>query len=96
MATKVKVILQRIEAKYYRDIAALIDAGVSLSKGLSSAREMYGTHSQPRESLKAMAYFTAGDLHLLTSSEKNSTIAAVSAVRDLSAVKIVSDSLSSF
>ncbi len=38
MATKVKVVLQRAEAKDYRDICAMLNAGVSLSYGLSSAR----------------------------------------------------------
>lgn len=83
MATKVKVILQRIEAKDYRDIAALVKAGVTLSKGLSSARRMYGQSFQPSESLKAMVYFEGGDLHTLMQEEKETLIAAASAVRDL-------------
>ena len=32
MATKLKVILQRAESKDYRDIAAMLQAGVSLSR----------------------------------------------------------------
>lgn len=40
MATKVKVILQRIEAKDYQDIAALLKAKVSLTKGLAAARAL--------------------------------------------------------
>jgi hypothetical protein len=93
MATKVKVILQRIEAKDYRDIAAMVKAGVSLPKGLSAAREMYGLSFQPSESLKAMVYFEGGDLHTLTQIEKEALIAAASAVRDLPNVKIVSREL---
>ncbi len=93
MATKVKVILQRIEAKDYRDIAAMVKAGVSLSKGLSAAREMYGRSFQPSESLKAMVYFEGGDLLTLTQSEKEALIAAASAVRDLPTVEIVSREL---
>lgn len=42
MATKVKVVLQLAEAKDYRDIAAMLGAGVSLAKGLASAREIFG------------------------------------------------------
>ena len=34
MATKVKVVLPRAEAKDYRDVAAMLNAGVSLSRGL--------------------------------------------------------------
>jgi Nucleotidyl transferase AbiEii toxin, Type IV TA system len=93
MATKVKVILQRIEAKDYRDIAAMVKAGVSLSKGLSAAREMYGHSFQPSESLKAMVYFEGGDLHTLTQNEKEALIAAASAVRDLPKLEIVSREL---
>jgi len=53
MATKVKVVLQRAEAKDYRDVAAMINAGVSLSRGLASARLLFGPNFQPSESLKA-------------------------------------------
>lgn len=93
MATKVKVILQRIEAKDYRDISAMVKSGVSLSKGLSAAREMYGHTFQPSESLKAMVYFEGGDLHTLTQDEKETLISAASAVRDLPHVEIVSREL---
>jgi len=53
MATKVKVlVLQRAEAKDYRDVAAMVQAGVSLSTGLASARAIhssgYGAHLQRR------------------------------------------------
>jgi hypothetical protein len=93
MATKVKVIRQRVEAKDYRDIAAMVKAGVSLSKGLAAASEMYGHTFQPSESLKAMVYFEGGDLHTLTQDEKETLIAAASAVRDLPHVEIVSREL---
>jgi len=42
MATKLKVILQRAEAKDYRDIAAMLNAGVSLPRGLAAARLLFG------------------------------------------------------
>lgn len=89
MATKVKVILQRAEAKDYRDIAAMVEAGVSLPKGLSAAREMYGLNFQPSESLKALVYFEDGDLGTLSKSEKTSLIKAASQVRDLPPVTIL-------
>ena len=93
MATKVKVILQRVEAKDYRDIAAMVSAGVSLAKGLASAREMYGNNFQPSESLKAMTYFEGGDLHTLTTDEKEILINAASTVRNLPSVAICSRGL---
>ena len=93
MATKVKVILQRAEAKDYRDIAAMVKAGVSLSGGLAAARQLYGVNFQPSESLKAMVYFEDGDLATLTRIEKACLVEAVSTVRDLSAVFILSTQL---
>jgi hypothetical protein len=94
MATKVKVLLQRVEAKDYRDIAAMIEAGVSLAKGLASARQMYGPAFQPSESLKAMVYFEGGDLHTLTARVKETLVYAARAVRELPDVEIASRSLS--
>lgn len=93
IATKVKVILQRAEAKDYRDIAAMVEAGVSLPRGLSAARELYGSNFQPSESLKAMVYFDDGDLGVLTRAERASLVKASSAVRDLPTVAILSNQL---
>lgn len=66
MATKLKVLLQRAEAKDYRDVAAMIDAGANLGRGLAAARRLFGPNFQPSESLKALSYFGDGDLHTLT------------------------------
>jgi hypothetical protein len=93
MATKSKVILQRIEAKDYRDIAAMLNAGVSLPRGLAAARAMYGVNFQPSESLKAMVYFDGGDLSTLTQEEKNCIINAVNKVRNLPNVEILNRQL---
>lgn len=94
MATKVKVILQRAEAKDYRDIAAMVNAGVRLSVGLAAARQLYGVNFQPSESLKAMVYFEDGDLATLTRIEKAYLIQAVSNVGDLPGVSVSSMRLS--
>jgi hypothetical protein len=94
MATKVKVVLQRAEAKDYRDVAAMVNAGVNLSRALASARLFFGPNFQPSESLKALVYFNDGDLGTLTSSEKNTLIDAVKTVRDLPDVTLRSRCLS--
>jgi len=93
MATKLKVVLQRAEAKDYRDVAAMVDAGVSLSHGLAAARQLYSPSFQPSESLKALVYFNDGDLKTLTATEKSTLVDAVKAVRDLPHVPLRSTSL---
>jgi len=93
MATKAKVILQRVEARDYRDIAAMIRAGVSLSIGLAAARALYGPAFQPSESLKAMVYFEGGDLNTLSAEDKETLIDAASRVRDLPKVQIAARNL---
>lgn len=93
MATKLKVVLQRAEAKDYRDIAELVKAGVSLSGGLAAARELFGPNFQPSESLKALVYFEDGDLRALSESEKSLLVDAASAVRELPKVAILSEKL---
>jgi hypothetical protein len=94
MATKVKVVLQRAEAKDYRDIAAMLAAGVSLSRGLASARLMFGPNFQPSESLKALVYFNDGDLPTLAAAEKRRLVESVQAVGDLPEVTLRSTQLS--
>jgi hypothetical protein len=94
MATKLKVVLQRAEAKDYRDIAAMVEAGVDISRGLAAARAMFGPNFQPGESLKALNYFKDGDLDSLTVKEKSTLVRATSAVRELPTVHIVSGRLS--
>ena len=88
MASKVKVILQRAEAKDYRDIASMVGAGVDLARGLAAARLLFG-----RESLKAMVYFKDGDLDTLDDGEKAALIKAASAVRRLPKVDLISKKL---
>ena len=93
LATKLKVILQRSEAKDYRDIAAMLDCGVSLSHGLASAREMFKPTFQPSESLRALSFFGDGDLHTLIDGEKRTLATAAGEIRDLPEAKLVDSRL---
>ncbi|HYW64068.1 MAG TPA: nucleotidyl transferase AbiEii/AbiGii toxin family protein [Bradyrhizobium sp.] len=63
MATKLKATLDRAEAKDYRDIAAMISAGVSLPAGLGAFRAMFD--GEPAQVLRALGYFDDGDLRTL-------------------------------
>ena len=93
LATKVKVLLQRVEAKDYLDVAALLGNGVSLARGLAAARSLFGPAFQPSECLKALVYFEGGDLNSLTESTRHLLIHAASAVGDLPGVPVVDKQL---
>ena len=80
LAYKVKVVLQRVEAKDYRDVAALIRAGVSLERGLAAASTLFGPSFPPSESLRALTYFQGGNLATLSQTDRTTLHAAVGAI----------------
>jgi hypothetical protein len=57
LATKLKVVMQRIETKDYQDIAALLTAGHSLADGLGSTQALFGNTFSPVDCLRALEYF---------------------------------------
>jgi len=83
MAMKLKVLMQRVEVKDYQDIAALLHAGMDLSRGLASAKALWPRQFQPCECLKALVYFNDGDLDALTMREKETLVRAARAVQTL-------------
>jgi hypothetical protein len=60
--TKLKVLLQRVEAKDYLDIAALLRAGLPLSEMLCASRALFGDAFNPLVAKKTLAWFKGGDL----------------------------------
>ena len=60
-ATKLKVLLQRIAARDYEDIAALLRSGISLEDGLGAAVALYGSRFPPMEAVKTLAWFETDD-----------------------------------
>jgi hypothetical protein len=91
MATKLKATLDRAEAKDYRDIAAMISAGVSLSLGLSAFRQMF--NGEPAQVLRAIGYFKDGDLNTLSQADQQLLRSARDEVEVLPDVVLKSRSL---
>jgi len=84
LASKLKTILQRAEAKDYRDISAMLNAGVSLERALGAFAKMYGQDAGLP--LKAMGFFKDGDLPSLPKADQDVLRAArdrVSAIPDV-------------
>jgi hypothetical protein len=93
LATKLKVIMQRVEAKDYRDIAAILATGEALYDGLGGANALFGKRFQPSECLKALVYFEGGDLSDLSAAEKLTLKAAVAKSALIPKLQIISKSL---
>lgn len=83
MVQKLKVILQRIQAKDYRDIAAMLKYGMRLDEGMAGACALFGKTFQPSESLKALVYFEGGDLDALSDVERTLLVSAVKRVKKI-------------
>ena len=62
MATKLKTILDRAEAKDYRDIDAILrDGRIDLATALAAGNAIYGPQFNPQITLKALSYFEDGN-----------------------------------
>jgi predicted TIM-barrel fold metal-dependent hydrolase len=96
IGTKLKVIMQRAEAKDYEDIAQLLRSGESLIQGLGAARALFGSAFAPSESLRALTFFNDGDLARVsaeTRRELRNEAAKASRMFPIPQVNIVSNQL---
>jgi hypothetical protein len=66
LATKLAVILQRAEYKDYIDISELIINGNDLSLGIGAAMSLYKNMYHPIDGLKALTFFSDGNLNKLS------------------------------
>jgi hypothetical protein len=97
LAQKLKTLMQRIEAKDYQDIAALLRAGVPLDAGMAGAMALYGGQFSPLECARALVYFKDRALALLPSADRTVLLDAVRGLhtinRSLHPAAILSPSL---
>jgi hypothetical protein len=92
LATKLKAILDRAEAKDYQDISAILSAGIPLEKALGGFAMMYG--KDPALPLRALGYFKDGDLPLLPKSDQDILRAARDRISEIPDIAITNGSLS--
>lgn len=83
LAFKLKLVVQRVEAKDYLDVAAILGAGVPLERGLASAETLFAPDLPPMVVLKALTYFEGGDLSSLPAGVRDRLVKAVAGVGDL-------------
>ena len=91
LATKLKAIMDRAEAKDYRDISVMLSAGISLEKALGAFAKMYG--KDPGLPLRAMGFFKDGDLPSLPKSDQDILRKARDRVSEIPEVAITHGSL---
>jgi hypothetical protein len=96
MALKLKVILQRSEAKDYQDIAAMVRHGISVEKGLAIAEQMFHPQFSPMVATRALTYFGDGNLSTLPTADKDTVVKTVRHLQLLPAVSQVQPHLSSW
>ncbi len=94
LAFKLKLVVQRVEAKDYLDVAAILRSGVPLGHGLAAAETLFAPDLPPMVVLKALTYFEGGDLSSLPSDVRETLCAAVAGVGDLPVIRRPSDHLS--
>ncbi len=79
LATKLKVLLQRIEAKDYLDVEALLRGGLSINQGVSAALTLFPDQVNPLDIAKAVGWFQEGNLDALLSEGVREFLTAASA-----------------
>jgi len=94
LAFKLKLVVQRVEAKDYLDVAAILRSGLPLERGLPAAETLFAPDLPPMVVLKALTYFEGGDLSSLSADVRETLSAAVAKVGDLPVVPRLSSSLS--
>ncbi|MBA4034691.1 MAG: hypothetical protein C0480_08855 [Bradyrhizobium sp.] len=87
LATKLKAILDRAEAKNYRDISAILSAGPSLEKALGAFASNY--RRDPALPLKALGFFKDGDLPSLPKADQDRLRVARDRVSDVPEVHLL-------
>ena len=91
LATKLKAIMDRAEAKDYRDISVMLSAGTSLETALGAFAKMYG--KDPGLPLRAIGFFKDGDLPSLPKSDQDVLRTARDRVSEIPEVQIIRGSL---
>lgn len=86
MGHKLKVVLQRVEAKDYIDIACLLNSGISLETGLSCVLTLW-PHAPIQEIVRALTYFQEGDFSELSDLNRQTLTRACSNVSFQNVVK---------
>jgi hypothetical protein len=82
LATKLATITQRVEARDYLDVAALLDSGLTIDQGVAAMLALYGRQASGLQSVKTIAWFQDGDLETLLPKAVRDTLTRAAASYD--------------
>ena len=80
--TKLATITQRIEARDYVDVAALIGSGLNINEGVGALLGLYGNQASALQSVKTLTWFNDGGLATALSAEVRQQLERAAAVYD--------------
>ncbi len=89
---KLKVLFDRVEAKDYIDIAAMLRNGQKIEDGLGAASALFKSFPA-MDSLRAMTYFEGGDLKRLTKNDRTVLTKSAAQAGNANPAKILSTRL---
>src|SRR6185437_9457483 len=95
LATKLKTLHDRVEARDYIDIETLLRGGLTLDRGIAAARALFGVSLNPIDTAKAVGWFDDGNLmkRLPLPTKRYLARAAAEAPLEIAAARIKSRSL---
>jgi hypothetical protein len=82
LGTKLATVTQRIEARDYLDIAALLASGLTINEGVAALLALYGNQASGLQSAKTIAWFEDGDLERLLPAEVRDLLTRAAAAYD--------------
>lgn len=82
LGTKLATVTQRIEARDYIDIAALLRSGLTINAGVAALLALYGNQASGLQSVKTIAWFRDGNLEALLPLDVKETLVRAAASYD--------------
>lgn len=90
---KLRVLIRRVQAKDYQDVAAMLRNGQRLERGLGAAQAL-GTTFPIAETARTLGYFEGGDLARLSAGDRAVLTRASRHIGEVEPLPILSQSLS--
>lgn len=90
---KLKVLFDRVEAKDYMDIAAMLRNGQKLEDGLGAASALFKDFPAG-DAIRALTYFEGGDLARLNQQDRDVLVEHAANVNSVTPTKVLSSELS--